>query len=376
MLLGSVGIAFTAFAADTPVYDAYSKKGTHKVSTLTFTVDENDFTYKVWYPSDIASLKKRPLILYCNGTGSNYEQESAADTVKCHELAASRGYIVVNNTDQNCGTGASMDAGFNKLKLINEDPGHILFGKIDMGKVLLAGHSQGATCTVNMANPEKYENAKYYKAIFAASLPNPELAAGPAQNCPYDTTKVSTPILFIAGIHWQETAISPLNSLQENFKNVKGDAYLSRINGIPHTESYETAFPYMMAWFDYRLYGNKTAAKVFTGKKPELDSAKWRDFDVKITKKGFDVSGVKALRKSFKVSWKKNNLVSGYQVEYATNKSFTKGKKRISTAYTSKMVKNLKARKRYYIRVRTYTVVGDKKFYSKWSSVKSVKTKK
>lgn len=38
-------------------------------------------------------------------------------------------------------------------------------------------------------------------------------------------------------------------------------------------------------------------------------------------------------------------------------------------------VKKLKAKKKYYVRVRTYKTVKGKKVYSSWSKVKSIKTK-
>ena len=42
---------------------------------------------------------------------------------------------------------------------------------------------------------------------------------------------------------------------------------------------------------------------------------------------------------------------------------------------TKNNVKKLKAKKKYYVRIRTYKTVNGKKVYSSWSKVKSVKTK-
>lgn len=42
---------------------------------------------------------------------------------------------------------------------------------------------------------------------------------------------------------------------------------------------------------------------------------------------------------------------------------------------TKNKVKKLKAKKKYYVRVRTYKTVKGKKVYSSWSKVKSIKTK-
>ena len=47
-------------------------------------------------------------------------------------------------------------------------------------------------------------------------------------------------------------------------------------------------------------------------------------------------------------------------------------KKQKTTKYK---VKKLKAKKKYYVRVRTYKTVKGKKVYSSWSNVKSIKTK-
>ena len=47
----------------------------------------------------------------------------------------------------------------------------------------------------------------------------------------------------------------------------------------------------------------------------------------------------------------------------------------VATNRVSKTVKGLKSKKTYYVRIRTYKVVGSSKFYSTWSSAKSVKTK-
>lgn len=83
-------------------------------------------------------------------------------------------------------------------------------------------------------------------------------------------------------------------------------------------------------------------------------------------------------KKSLKISWNKKSDVDGYQIQYATSKKFKKAKTvSISKAKTvSKTVKKLKAKKTYYVRVRTFKKYDGKKNYSAWSKVKSAKTKK
>lgn len=76
--------------------------------------------------------------------------------------------------------------------------------------------------------------------------------------------------------------------------------------------------------------------------------------------------------------WKKTKGVSGYQVQCATNKKFTKGKKtKTVSGYkkTKATFKKLKAKKTYYVRIRTFKKVNGTKVYSSWSKARKIKTK-
>jgi hypothetical protein len=87
---------------------------------------------------------------------------------------------------------------------------------------------------------------------------------------------------------------------------------------------------------------------------------------------------VKSAKNAISVEWKKVSGVKGYQVQVATDKKFKKNKKTVNIKKqkaTKTTVKKLKAKKKYYVRVRTYKIVNGKKVYSSWSKVKSVKTK-
>ena len=89
-------------------------------------------------------------------------------------------------------------------------------------------------------------------------------------------------------------------------------------------------------------------------------------------------------RKSFKITWKKVSGVSGYQVQYSTSKKFTKKTTKTITCKGNKkftkIIKKLKGKKKYYVRVRTYKTVKvngkSVRIYSGWSKVKTVTTKK
>ncbi len=74
------------------------------------------------------------------------------------------------------------------------------------------------------------------------------------------------------------------------------------------------------------------------------------------------------------VKWtKKTTYVTGYQIQYATNKSF-KSAKTVTvkgSKYTSKAI-SLSKGKTYYLRIRTYYTKSKVNYYSAWSSAKSV----
>jgi hypothetical protein len=95
------------------------------------------------------------------------------------------------------------------------------------------------------------------------------------------------------------------------------------------------------------------------------------------------IKKVSALKKGFKVTWKlpsKANLkkTTGYQIKYSLKSSMASPKtvtvKKNKT--TSKAIKKLKAKKKYYVQIRTYYKNSSgKMYYSGWSTKKSVKTK-
>lgn len=80
-------------------------------------------------------------------------------------------------------------------------------------------------------------------------------------------------------------------------------------------------------------------------------------------------------KKAVKASWKKVTA-TGYEVQVSTSSKFTKKTTKIlKTTKMNATAKKLKAKKKYYVRVRAYTKSGKTVSYSSWSSKKTVKTK-
>ena len=98
----------------------------------------------------------------------------------------------------------------------------------------------------------------------------------------------------------------------------------------------------------------------------------------KIAKPGkSSISSLKAAKKQITVKFKKVKSIKGYEIQFATNSKMSKNKKTVtvSASSTKKVVKSLKAKTKYWVRIRTYKVVNGKKVYSDWSSKKTMKTK-
>lgn len=118
-------------------------------------------------------------------------------------------------------------------------------------------------------------------------------------------------------------------------------------------------------------------AKVTITFKNEYDGSFTKEF--RINPKGSSIIKLTPKRRGFEVKYRKRTKrITGYQVQYATDKKFSKNKKTLSVEgknKTSQRVKRLGRRKKYYVRVRTYRIVDNKKYFSKWSKIKTVKTR-
>ena len=91
-----------------------------------------------------------------------------------------------------------------------------------------------------------------------------------------------------------------------------------------------------------------------------------------------EIQKLTAKSKAFFVDWAQKGSATGYEIQYATNSKFTRAKKvTITNNKTDKTtISKLSGKKKYYVRVRSYTTVKGTKYYGAWSASKSVTTKK
>ena len=141
-------------------------------------------------------------------------------------------------------------------------------------------------------------------------------------------------------------------------------------NGTDYTASYQNNENFGMA------------ALIITGK-GRYGGTITKSF--KINPKGTSITRLVKAKKAVTVKWTKQaakmsaSRITGYQIQYALNKKFTKGKKVVKITkpgIVSKKVTKLKAKKKYFVRIRTYKMFKGRKYYSKWCKAKTVTTKK
>lgn len=101
-----------------------------------------------------------------------------------------------------------------------------------------------------------------------------------------------------------------------------------------------------------------------------------------IIPKSTTLTNLSSSKKKATVKWKKQvSQTNGYQLQYSLNSNFKSAKllNVTNNKVTSKSISNLKSKKKYYVRIRTYKNVKvngkSTKLYSKWSKSLNVKVK-
>lgn len=85
-----------------------------------------------------------------------------------------------------------------------------------------------------------------------------------------------------------------------------------------------------------------------------------------------------AKKKAFYIDYVQKDSATGYEIQYAKNSKFSKAKtvKVTKKKTDKKTISKLSGKKKYWVRVRSYTIVKGKKYTGAWSPVKTVTTKK
>ena len=145
---------------------------------------------------------------------------------------------------------------------------------------------------------------------------------------------------------------------------VKDSAGKALKNGTDYTVTYPAASTNVGSYtVTVTLKGNYSGSKVMT---------------YEILPKAAALASLTPAGESFTAKWSKvTSQITGYQLQYSLKSNFSGAKmlnvKGASTV--SKAVTKLEPATRYYVRIRTYHIVGGKYYYSAWSAAKNTITK-
>ena len=198
-----------------------------------------------------------------------------------------------------------------------------------------------------------------------------------------NNTKVGTAKVTITGKGNYTGLVSKTYSIKNNFKKATVSGISTKaFTGKNITQSITVKYngKTLKNGTDYTVsYSNNknigTATVKITGKGSYTGTIT-KTFKINPAKQ--EIQKLTAKSKAFFVDWAQKGSATGYEIQYATNSKFTSAKKvTITNNKTDKTtVSKLSGKKKYYVRVRSYTTVKGTKYYGAWSASKSVTTKK
>ena len=263
--------------------------------------------------------------------------------------------------------------------------------RIDRSEIPYTGSSQYEVVGITAVNPHRWEICKLLGTEFRYSLKTGEdkivdrvsyLKDGKLHELSFSRSgedsiefAMNSVSLYPVVIEYSNIiAADPVITLsgkkfEYNGKNIRPGVTV-KVNGAAlSADSYTVSYPKSS-----KKPGEYKVQVVLKGKYKGSGSAKYTVVPEK-TKIVKLTSG----KRYMTVRWKKQSVqTSGYQIQYSTSKSFSKGNKTVTVKKnktTKKTIKKLKSKKTYYVRVRTYKLVGKKKYCSAWSKPKHIKVR-
>ena len=198
-----------------------------------------------------------------------------------------------------------------------------------------------------------------------------------------NNTKVGTATVKITGKGNYTGSVSKTYSIKNNFKKATVSGISTKAftgNNITQSITVKCNGKTLKNGTDYTVsYSNNknigTATVKITGKGSYTGTIT-KTFKINPAKQ--EIQKLTAKSKAFFVDWAQKGSATGYEIQYATNSKFTRAKKvTITNKKTDKTtISKLSGKKKYYVRVRSYTTVKGTKYYGAWSASKSVTTKK
>lgn len=212
-----------------------------------------------YYPADIATMERAPLILFEGGITAN---PGMYDTLA--RQWASHGFVVVITYDFVNSLAHLPALGVATALAQHRDPGSPLFGRIDLGRTVLAGHSAGGGASLQAAAlfPQIAGAVDPTFAVIGVLAIEP----GPVGV----GSLVDVPTLFLTGsddfvvpdfawVRWWQYDLT-----------FHAPAWIANARGVSHFSPLDGPGAYLssgaaVAWLRYLAFGDDTARRFFVG---------------------------------------------------------------------------------------------------------------
>ena len=249
-----------------PIEQKYHENGLYQV-----TVHSIDGIH-VFLP-DTVHKAPLPTVVMVNGTGLK-----ALHYRPVFEHLASWGFVVIGNDDSNAWNGRSALVSLDKALFQNSMVSSPLYQRIDLDRIGVVGHSQGAMGAINAATEDDR-----FKVLYAASCPQKSLAKKLGWS--YSMKTISIPTMLVAGTGWIDRHISPLDSLLLLAEELPDTTpmLLGRLKGVEHRYVLHEGDAYMTAWLRHFLANDADAAAALASDNPEiLNNPRWQNVNIHI----------------------------------------------------------------------------------------------
>lgn len=262
----AVSRSYNRYTYPCPVEQKYHENGPYQVTV--HSIDD----IHVFDPDTIHNAPL-PTVVMVNGTGLK-----ALHYRPVFEHLASWGFVVIGNDDSNAWNGRSALVSLDKAIFQNSIVSSPLYQRIDLDRIGVVGHSQGAMGAINAATEDDR-----FKVLYAASCPQKSLAK--KLDWSYSMKTISIPTMLVAGTGWIDRHISPLESLLHLAEELPDTTpmLLGRLKGVEHRYVLHEGDAYMTAWLRHFLANDADAAAALASDNPEiLNNPRWQNVNIHI----------------------------------------------------------------------------------------------
>jgi hypothetical protein len=228
------------------------------------------------YPTNVGQGGiDHPVIVWGNGTNPLFGDENLCPYETALRFLASWGFVVIAPNSDDVGDGEALCRAARDLIARNGNPSDVFYQRLDTSRFAVLGHSQGALGALNAAldDPAASGDCSYpFDSVISYAIPSrawQELVGEPPP-AKAAMDRISAPVFFVWGT--EDGIANHPTDADRTQRTVADYAPPTRpyaagaIVGADHVNLLPGATGYSMAWLDYTLSCNRTAAGAFVAR--------------------------------------------------------------------------------------------------------------